>query len=261
VTIIVSIISDFGLIQASDSNLTASGFSTASPGTKVFPLGFNAGALALAGTYSVGTGAQTMETWMPSCISDYASTDSSPTQAGFANYLKDRLNTDFTPSQRAGPTIIQIVGYVSDDAGVHPTLHVVRNDTAINTTTGAYQGIQPTFQVSEDFWNRDYKIRGSLGPGEYQTYFNGTPDGRIAYFEFMQRFQDFLLNVWSQPNWKFRPPQSLDELASIVELQIRTIGLLYGMSNYAAPSIGGDTQIIKIAPPPGVVSLATGTAP
>jgi hypothetical protein len=105
VTIIISIVSDHGLIQASDSNLTRSGSSVASPGPKVFPLGFTNGALALAGTYSVGTGTQTMETWMPSCISDYTSTNS-PTQEGFANYLKERLNTDLTSSQKTFATMM-----------------------------------------------------------------------------------------------------------------------------------------------------------
>ena len=163
-----------------------------------------------------------MDTWMPSCIEEYASTDS-PTQEGFANHLKERLNKDLTGSQRTFATIIQIVGYVSDDDGVHPALHVVRNDSSINPSTGAYEGIRPTFEVSEDFWKRDYpadKTAGRLGPGWYRSYFNGTPEGRIAFRHFGELFTDFLRDVWRQPNWKFRPPQSLDELASIVELGI-----------------------------------------
>ena len=46
-----------------------------------------------------------------------------------------------------------------------------------------------------------------------------------------------------------------DELASIVKLQIRTIGTLYGMSDYDAPFIGGDPQLHTIAPPPGAARL------
>lgn len=257
-TIINSIVSDHGLIQASDSNVTRPGSSKASSAPKVFPLGFTDGALALAGTYEAWN--QRMDTWMPSCIKDYASTDS-PTQEGFAYYLKDRLNTDLTTPQRTTATMIQIVGYVRDDDGVHPALHFVRNFGSINTSTGAYDDIRPTFQVSEDFWNRDYpadKSAGRLGLGWYRSYFNGTPDGRIAFHHFGQLFQGFLSDVWTQTqqrNWKFRPPQSLDELASIVELQIRTIGTLYGMSDYDAPFIGGDPQLHTIAPPPGAARL------
>ena len=94
VTIIISIVSDHGLIQASDSNVTWSDSSEAFSGPKVFPLGFTT-ALALAGTYEAGD--QRMDTWMASCIEEYASTDS-PTQEGFVYYLKERLETDLTSS-------------------------------------------------------------------------------------------------------------------------------------------------------------------
>jgi hypothetical protein len=73
-------------------------------------------------------------------------------------------------------TMFQIVGYVSDDDGVHPGLHFVRNWSTINPSTGAYEGIQPTFHVSEDFWNRDYpndRAAGQLRLGWYRSYFNG----------------------------------------------------------------------------------------
>jgi hypothetical protein len=114
---------------------------------------------------------------------------------------------------------------------------------SINPSTGAYEDIRPTFKVTEYFWKRDYradKKAGAVGPGWYRSYFNGTPDGRIAFYHFGELFMGFLGDVWSQqPTWKFRPPQSLAELASIVELQIRTIGTLYGMSDYDAPFIGG----------------------
>ena len=145
-TIIISIVSDHGLIQASDSNVTRPGSSMASSDRKVFPLGFTDGALALAGTYEAWN--ERMDTWMPSCISDYASTDS-PTQEGFAYYLKDRLNAGLTRPQRDMATMIQIVGYVSDDDGVHPALHFVRNFSSINTSTGAYEDRRPTFEVSQ----------------------------------------------------------------------------------------------------------------
>jgi hypothetical protein len=255
VTIIVSIISDHGLIQASDSNLTGSASSGASFGKKVFRLGFGRGALALAGMYEVWN--ERMDTWMPSCIRGYAASTDSPTQEGFADYLTECLNnTELTTRQRNCPTTIQIVGYVSDGDGVvHPALHHVRNTSSINASTGAYEGIGP-FVVSEDFWSRDYPADppGALvGPGRYWSYFNGTPDGRIAFYEFMQRFDRFLRTVWSQPGWKFREPQSLGELASIVDLQIRTIGALYGISDYHAPLVGGKPQICKIRPPRGAV--------
>lgn len=53
-TLIVTVVSDYGLIQASDSNITREDASEPVAGRKVFRLGFVEGALALAGTYRVG---------------------------------------------------------------------------------------------------------------------------------------------------------------------------------------------------------------
>jgi hypothetical protein len=97
VTIIISVVSDHGLIEASDSNVTRSSSPDAYSGKRVFRLEFSEGAVALAGTYRAWE--ESMDTWMPSCISDYASTES-PTQEGFANYLIGRLKTDLTTPER-----------------------------------------------------------------------------------------------------------------------------------------------------------------
>jgi hypothetical protein len=255
VTIITSIISNHGLIQASDSHVTRAGSSTATSDPKVFNLGFTQAALALAGTYRVGS--ERMDTWIPRCIEAYASEDG-PSLEGFAHHLKTRLDQELTSGQRSTPTLIHIVGYVTDDAGTHPAFYFVRNAGSINGRTGAYEQIATTFTVSEDFWTRDYREsqeQGIVDPGCYRNYFNGTPDGRVAFFYFGQLFNAFLHAVWNQPTWKFRPPESLDELATVVDLQIRTVGALFGMSNYAAPFVGGQPQIEKIPPPPGAVPL------
>jgi hypothetical protein len=41
----------------------------------------------------------------------------------------------------------------------------------------------------------------------------------------------------------------------MVELQIRTVSTLYVMSDYPAPYIGGEPQILKFAPPPDAVTM------
>jgi hypothetical protein len=254
-TLITTIVSNYGLIQASDSNITRSDSAEPRSGPKVFHLGFTDAALALAGTYEVGS--QGMDTWMPSCISDYAAT-SQPSLEGFAHYLSDRLEEELNDRQRAGVTLIHIVGYVSHEVGAHPEFYFVRNAGAINRQTGAYDDIGGTFQVDEHFWTRDHNrpdARAAFDAGGYWSYFNGMPDGRIAFAQFGQIFGAFLQTVWNHPSWKFRPPQSLDELASLVALQIRTVGTLYGMSDYRAPFIGGEPQIERITPPDGALPL------
>ena len=255
-TIITSIVSPLGIIAASDSNVTRTDNDKASSDPKVFPLGFTNGALALCGSYRTGNN-ERMDTWMPACIESYARTDS-PTQAGFAEHLKLRLESDLSDAQKTGANLYQIVGYVEDDDGIHPALHFVRNAWSMNTATGAYEDIRPEFQVSEDFWQRDYpkdRQEGLVNPHWSRRYFNGTPDGRIAFAYFGESVRQFLQAVWLQPSWKFRPPETLGELASLVELQIRAIGTLYEVSDYRAPFIGGDPQIYPISTPTGAVIL------
>lgn len=258
-TLITTIISNFGLIQASDSNVTRADSSQATTDPKVFPLATLPAALALAGTYRVGS--ERMDTWMPRCISSYEE-EEEPTVEGFAYYLKERLDHELTEGQALMPTLIHVVGYVSDGDGSHPVMYFVRNVERINEETGAYEGISRTFHVREDFWRRDHpagQLRG-LHPDRYQTYFNGTPDGRIAFVHFANVFRSFLDEVWQYPTWKFRRPKSLDDLATIADLQIRAIGALYVVSDYEVPSIGGEPQICKIPAPPDAVGIWSGSA-
>jgi hypothetical protein len=106
-TLITTIVSNYGLIQASDSNITRSDSTEAKPGQKVFRLGFADAALSLAGTYRVGS--QRMDEWMPNCISEYAAT-TQPSLEGFAQHLRGRLDEGLTDRQRADATLIHIVG-------------------------------------------------------------------------------------------------------------------------------------------------------
>ena len=90
-TIITSVISNHGLIQASDSHVTREGSATATSDSKVFHLGFTPAALALAVTYRVGN--ERMNAWMPQCIGAHANEDG-PSLEGFAQHLKTRLDQD-----------------------------------------------------------------------------------------------------------------------------------------------------------------------
>ena len=98
-TLIVTVIGNLGIVQASDSNITfpdSAGRDSLGTGTKVYPLGFCLGALALAGDYGIqGT---PMDSWMPNAINDYAA-DPSPNLEGFARYLGERLTADGTPGK------------------------------------------------------------------------------------------------------------------------------------------------------------------
>src|SRR5438132_1473193 len=71
VTLIVTAITNHGIVHASDSNLTADeGRVLAGRGTKVFRLGFTEAAVSVAGAFSVAR--ERMDKWMPDAITAYA---------------------------------------------------------------------------------------------------------------------------------------------------------------------------------------------
>ena len=252
-TLIATAICNLGIVHASDSNLTG-GSEPAVPGQKLFELNFANGAVAVAGRFSVG--GTRMDEWLPSAISSYA--EGSPTLRGFAEYLRERLEDERTADERANATLFHIAGYADIGGKAHPELVFVRNFTDIDTTTGGYVGVMDKFDVTEDFWCRDYAnpvVRAALAAGREQRYFNGFPAGRIAYLGFVDGFNDFLGQVWQQPTWKFRPPQNVDELAGFVELEVRAICTMFASSDYDAAYIGGEVQIVKIPAPTNAVTL------
>jgi hypothetical protein len=247
-TLIATVISKYGIVQASDSNLSGETGSVAT-GKKVFPLGFTNGALALAGASSVD--GQSMDTWMPDCLAIYGAT-TEPTLAGFAQYLADRLGHEMREGEWQGGGMIQIVGYDSRPPGVHPELWFVQNVTDIQPMADR------TWHVSEEFWTSDYRkigTRMALASGLYHQYFSGITPGHVAFGDVSQLLHEFFQQAWEHQTWKFRAPSSLDELAPIVELSIRAIGTLYRCSNYPAPYVGGEVQVEKLIPPRGAVEL------
>jgi hypothetical protein len=108
--------------------------------------------------------------------------------------------------------------------------------------TGEYGDIRNAFQVTEDFWQRDWQqhnIAHVFSQGGYQIYTNGFTSGRVSYIILQQYMTQFFKQIWQNPTWSFRPPISLKEASLIVDLYIRTIGVLFQLSNYSAPFIGG----------------------
>jgi hypothetical protein len=164
-----------------------------------------------------------------------------------------------TDSEKGQGSLIHVAGYVRDQGCAHPEMCFVRNVERIDEQTGNYVEFRDQFQVSEDFWHRDYLspiTRAAIRGGGYQNYFNGFPPGRIAFLGLSQMFQAFLHQVWwEHPEWRFRPPSALDELSSFVALEIQAVCTMFGSSDYPAPYVGGDVQIETISPPQGAVVL------
>jgi hypothetical protein len=251
-TLICTAISNFGLIQASDSNLTGRS-GAAGGGQKVFSLGFVPGALALAGNYRVDR--QRMDEWLPDFIDAYAASEH-PSLKGFSHHLRDHLSEEQHKDRSQGGRLFHIAGYVETEDGWHPEMWFVRDFSDIDPATGEYVRADD-YLISEDFWTRDYADRGireAIQMGGYQRYFNGTPPGRISFLGVSQLLQAFFAQVWQRADWPFRPPESLSELGSFIKLEITAVATLYGSSDYPA-SIGGSVQMDLTPPPPGSVHL------
>jgi hypothetical protein len=247
-TLILTHMSKYGIVQASDSNLSSQD-AVAGTGDKVFQLAFGPGALAVAGSYGVGD--EPMDVWMPEALLRYTTSSASPTLGGLAEDLRQRLEQEMTADQKkSSGSLIHIAGY-TDEPEPHPEMYFVRNIKHIEPS-GAYSGFEETFDVSEDFWTRDYpRYRSGM------LYINGYPEGRIGYLGFGRALDAFLQQVWNQhPEWRFRAPRSLDDQAALLELKLRAIATMFLISDHPAPYVGGAPQSIKIAPPAGAIQIS-----
>jgi hypothetical protein len=251
--LIVTAITEMGILQVSDSNLTSVVDYRTSTGKKVFQLGFCPGALALSGSYSVGSAR--MDSWMPSAIETYAAT-TAPTLGDFAQYLRDRLTEE---GQGKVDLLIHIAGYAGDGGGTHPEMWFVRNFGGIDEVTGDYLDRADDFKISEDFWARDYAAAREAGrqPGGpfRQWYFNGFPSGRISYNVLRQLLLGFFNLVWNHQDWRFRPPTTLEELALFMRLELNVVATLFNVSDYPAPFVGGEAQVEAVPAPADSAAL------
>jgi len=251
VSLMVTHISKFGIVHATDGNLTTADGSAAGEAPKVFPVPFLNAALTVAGSYEVGS--LSMDSWMRQFLQAQELAKSATLEA-FARALAGALQAEMTQKQKAGGSMVHLAGYVQDKDGSHPEFWFVRNIYTMDKVTGEYGDFRDEFQVSEDLWARDWQgnsLAVLLPKGGYQIYINGFTSGRVSYMIVQSVMNQFFQSVRSNPGWRFRPPASLEESALIVELYIRTIGVLFRISDYSAPFIGGAPQIYSISAPGG----------
>jgi hypothetical protein len=250
-TLIRTVISNLGIIQASDSNITHES-NLVRPGRKVFPLKFCTGALSLAGLYQVGD--ESMFAWMIRFINDYAASET-PTLSGFSHRLRDALETEIGYQDMC---LYHIAGYERDSEGSHPVMWFVRNVAGI-ANDGEYSGIGP-WQVSEEFWTGHYlepECQATLESGRYMWYVNGSAPGRVASNTATILLKTLYESMWADQDFKFRYPRTLRQMVPFIDVEMRLVGALYGSSSYEAASIGGATQSIEIPAPHDAVHLGT----
>ncbi len=253
-TIIVTHMDRHGIVHASDSNLTSQKSSQAIEGKKVFEIKYLNAGLTVAGAYGVGK--TRMDVWMQRFIQEQKKI-SDLNLGDFANLLKDALQQQMHPSQKSQGSLIHIAGYVEDNGVSHPEFWLVTNVPGFDTITGEYFEPSDEFHASEDFWNRDCPKKDLLRKfqqGGYQYYVNGFTSGRVSYNLLRGVMNQFLEVIWSNPNWKFRPPCSIEETAILVETYIQFVGAMFQLSDYSAPFIGGKPRTLLIKSPSNAVT-------
>jgi hypothetical protein len=242
-SIIVTHINENGIVHAADSNLTDENGAHGGTAKKVFEIPGREAGLAIAGTYGVGT--QEMDVW----LSDFLASDSSTTLTDFAEALCSAINSEATPDQLGSGYCFHIAGYQDSADGVHPEFHHVTNYD-INAN-GDYEVNIVTLHRSEDFWSAygGRPLNAVFADRSGQIYCNAFPSGRQVYFGLLTRMAELRGQVWSNPNWSFRPPNSVDEEAEVLRLDMEHINLFFRQSNYSAPIIGGPIDTLAIPSP------------
>ena len=254
-TLILTHISKHGIIHASDSNLTmASGKKASCEGKKTFKIDYLNAGLTLAGAYSVS--GMRMDQWMDKFISEQSSKHIT-SLSYFVSNLKNEIEQQMTAYEKNLGSMIHIAGYVKERNRSHPEFWFVRNVNGIDSKTGEYSGISSVFSLSEDFWARDCpksNLIEAFQTGAYMIYINGFSSGRMGFNHLQYVLNQFYQQIWQNPAWKFRPPNSLDESELLVKINMQIVGTLFTMSNYPAPYIGGDIQTFTIPCPANIVT-------
>lgn len=255
-TLIITHISRHGIVHASDSNLTGADDKNAGEAKKTFEITFLNAGLTVAGSYGVGN--SSMNGWMPNFIQRQSQITNLDLKS-FSHNLKDSLQAEMTESQKNSGSIIHIAGYVEEGGFSHPEFWFVRNVHKMDPKTGEYIEIDQNFEISEDFWNRDYKnpnLKNVFQNPNYfahQIYANGFTPGRIGFNVVKKELDQFYLGIWRVRDWKFRAPNSIEETELLVKNYMQVIDTLFVLSEYNAQYIGGKTQTYIIKQPDNII--------
>jgi hypothetical protein len=187
-----------------------------------------------------------MDKWMSELISDNESND----LANFVGALSDSLNQEASKTEKQIGYDLHIAGYIGISGSYHPEFYHITN-YSIDPRTGDYSVQNLSLQFSEAFWSQysSSPTKQMFTDRKGYIYCNGFPSGRIAYFALLKQMAIFRSNVWANPDWRFRPPSSVDEEADYLKHDMELISLFFKHSTYSAPFIGGDIQIYTIRCP------------
>jgi hypothetical protein len=246
-TLIAAHINEYGIVMASDSNVTS--IRGVREARKVFEVPkFNA-VLSVAGSFHVNE--IPMDEWIPDFIVR-RETWECRSLTEVAEYLRASLEGEMWREQKLKlGSFVHLAGYAPDENGFHPEFHFIRNVYKIDEVTGEYDDFRETFLATEEYRATEREHR-ALPPG-YEviesTYVNGFPEGRENYWRTQYQLRSFFHTIWRKANSQLHPPRSIRESVIFTKLYMTTLVGLFEMSNYSPCPIGGEIQVKAIAPP------------
>jgi len=250
-TLILTHINKYGIILASDSNLTNNEGNTGF-GQKVFPIPHLNSALTYSGNYSIN--GKSIDLWMTNFITGSFFTCKTIEQ--FTSELSNRMTSEMRDEEINAVSIVHVCGYqVYNNISYLEHWHI-SNGTLSND--GNYSKAINQFHFCNDFNTRTVdqhrEILNKLNEDStyHQFYINGFPPGRMGIMHIKQVMDKALKEIWNHEEWGFRKPQNIFEVASTLEFYFELVALLFKMSNYNALYIGGKTQLHIIPVPQNI---------
>ncbi len=248
-TLIASYITKFGIIQASDSNLTSDSGNVGF-GQKIFPIPHLNASLAYSGVYSIN--GQRIDTWINNFVSGAFFTANSIEE--FAKQLANRMTSEMRENEISEISIVHIAGYSKRDDQSHAEHWHIANTTL--NEDGSYSAAKTEFHYHNDFNSRinpDQRkllVQFDSNSSYHQYYINGFPPGRMSSVAIKQSIDKTLNSIWEQqPTWKFNRPDNIFEFSTLVKLYFDFVIRLFPMSDYPAMYIGGEIQTHLIPAP------------
>lgn len=247
-TLIASQLNKFGIVQASDSNLTNNtgnvGF-----GQKIFPISHLNASLSYSGTYFID--GRQVDEWMNEFITGSFHTADSIEE--FTNQLAGRMTSEMREHEIETVSIVHVGGYQKVDHESHLEHWHISNSTL--QPDGNYSRPSAKFVISNDFnsrtrkEHRDFLIQMDVNSFNHTLYINGFPEGRMSYMHMKTQMDVVLNDIWNKEGWGFRPPENLFESSSLLKLYFNFILELFKLSNHNALFIGGEIQTNLIPAP------------
>jgi hypothetical protein len=240
-SLIFSYINKFGIVLASDSNLSNDS-GNAGFGQKVFPIPHLNAGLAYSGSYNIN--GRTVDKWMTDfIIGSYHLYD---TIESFTSGLSNSLTSEMREQELNICTIIHIAGFQQVDSNSHIEHWHISNTGLF--PDGSYDTPSKEFKYHNDFnsWlkkeHREHIIQNETDYMYRQYYINGLSSGRISANQVIHVLEHTLIDIWSRHDNKFRKPENLFETSNIIKMYFGVVIELFKMSDYNALYIGGEIQ-------------------